>query len=250
MDTIHDEGWIKLHRKSIHSQVFQNEGLWKIWTWCLLRANHEDTWISIRTGKGTTEVFIKRGQFVFGRKSAAKILKMDESTVYKRMRKLENMGNCNTQSNTHYSIVTVLNYELYQGSKNDEVTPKVTPKEHPSNTDKNDKNEKNKNGRSKESDPRVKEFLNYWGESFKRETGQPYPFSYEKDGQLTKDLLKLYSPETLQEITKAFFRDEWCKGKGFDFGLFRKQVGRFISLKGTNPLEQARRELKEFAEGD
>ena len=81
-------------------------------------------------------------------------------------------------------------------------------------------------------------------ETFQKETGQPYPFSYEKDGRLAKDLLKLYSPETLQEITRDFFKDEWCKGKGFDFGLFRKQVGRLLSLKGTNPLEQAKRELR------
>ncbi len=100
MDTINDEGWVKLHRKSIRSQVFQTDGLWKVWTWCLMKANHEDTWVPIITGKGTTEVLVKRGQFVFGRKSAAKALKMDESTIYKRMMKLKNMENCNIQSNT------------------------------------------------------------------------------------------------------------------------------------------------------
>ncbi len=244
MDTTHDEGWIKLHRKSVHSQVFQSDGLWKVWTWCLMKANHEDIWMPVTTGKGTTELLVKRGQFVFGRKSAAKALKMDESTVYKRMMKLKNMGNCNIESNTHCSLVTILNYGLYQGIPHDEVTGKVTPKEHPSNTNKNDKNEKKlKNGRKKESDPRVKEFRNFWGETFQRETGQPYVFSYGKEGSLIQDLLQVHSLETLQDMTKIFFQDERCKQRGLDIGIFKLEINRLIGLKGTNPLKQAKKDL-------
>jgi len=245
VDTIHDEGWVKLHRKSINSQAFQSEGLWKVWTWCLLKANHEDRWVPVKTGKGTTEVFVRRGQFIFGRKTASKALKMDESTVYKRMRKLENIGNCNTQSNTHYSIVTILNYDVYQGSGKDEVTGKVTPKEHPSNTNKNDKNEKNFIGRSqKETDPGVKEFLNYWGETFQKETGQPYVFNFGKEGKLIKDLLQVHSLEALQEMTRAFFKDEQCKRRGLTVGIFFQEINRLFGLKAMSPLEQAKREIR------
>src|SRR5512139_4013203 len=101
MDTINDEGWIKLYRKSIHSQVFQNEGLWKIWTWCLMKANHKDRWVSIKTGRGSSEVLAKRGQFIFGRKSAARDLKMKPSTIHDRMQKLVNMQNLVLNSDTH-----------------------------------------------------------------------------------------------------------------------------------------------------
>jgi hypothetical protein len=244
VDTIHDEGWIKLHRKSMRSQVFQSEGLWKLWSWCLLRANHEDTWIPITTGKGITEVFVKRGQFVFGRKSAAKALKMDESTIYKRMMKLKSMENLNIESNTHYSIVTILNYELYQGSKKGEVTPKVTPKEHPSNTDKNDKNEKKSIGRSKkQTDPRIKEFQTYWGEIFQKEIGQPYTFSFAKEGSLIKNLLTVHDLPTLQKLTKTFFKDEQCKRRGLTIGIFFQEINRLLSLKAMDPLEQAKKDL-------
>lgn len=243
MDTIHDEGWVKLHRKSIRSQVFQTDGLWKVWTWCLMKANHEDTWVPIITGKGTTEVLVKRGQFVFGRKSAAKALKMDESTIYKRMMKLKNMENCNIQSNTHYSIVTILNYDLYQGSEKEEVTGKVTPKEHPSNTNKNYKNEKNNIGRAKkEVDPQVKEFLKYWGETFQEKTGQPYVFNFGKDGKLIKDLFKVHPLKTLQDAVSNFFKDERCKQRGLTIGILYQEINRLVSLKSMNPLEQAKRE--------
>jgi len=65
----------------MRSRVFQNEGLFKIWMWCLLKANHKGQWIIIKTGRGTTEVWIEPGQFIFGRLTAAKELKMKPSTV-------------------------------------------------------------------------------------------------------------------------------------------------------------------------
>lgn len=246
MSTNYEEGWIKLYRKSIDSQVFQNEGLWKIWTWCLLKANHEDRWVPVKTGKGTTEVFVKRGRFIFGRNTAAKELKMVERTVHKRMLKLENMRNCDIQSDTHYSIVTILNYDLYQGSKNEEVTGKGQA----SDTNKNYKNEEINNlGRSKKQpDPRVKELFDYWGETFSRETGQPYVFSYGKEGKLIKALLQVHSSEILQDSISLFFRDEQCQRRGLTIGIFFQEINRLIGLKAMDPLEQARRENRKDLE--
>ena len=245
MNTIHDEGWIKLHRKSIYSQVFPNEGLWKVWTWCLLKANHKENWISIRTGKGMSEVFIKRGQFVFGRKTAAKELKMKPRTVHKRMLKLETMRNCDIQSDTHYSIVTILNYDLYQSPQIEEGTPKGTGKGQPRDTNKNDKNNKNNIGRSKkQTDPRVKDFFEYWGKTFQEKIGQPYVFSFGKEGNLVKNLLQVHSLETLQEMTRVFFRDEQGKRRGLTIGVFFQEINRLLSLKAMDPLEQAKRELR------
>jgi hypothetical protein len=244
VDTTNDEGWIRLHRKIIESQVFQSEGLLKVWIWCLLKANHKDRWVQIKLGRGTTEVFVKRGQFIFGRETAAKELKMVERTVHKRMLKLETMRNCDIQSDTHYSIVTILNYEPYQSSQNREVTGKVTAKGQPRDTNKNDKNEKKYIGRSKNPpDPRVKEFERYWGETFQKETGQPYTFSYGKEGKLLKTLLQVHPIETLQDTAKLFFRDEQCKRRGLTLGIFFQEVNRLVGKEAMNPLEQAKREM-------
>jgi len=129
-----DYTWIGLFRKSRHSRVFQDAYLWKLWTWGLMTASYKDEWVLLKIGKGSTTVFVKRGQFIFGRKSAARILKMKEHTVYKRMLKLESMGNWNIKSNTHYSIVTICNYEFYQRLVIGKGTPKGTAKEQPRNT--------------------------------------------------------------------------------------------------------------------
>jgi len=138
---ISNEGWVPLFRKLLDSQVFQNEGLLKVWIWCLLKATHKEQWVSIRTGKGTTEVHLLPGQFIFGRKTAAKELKMSPSTAWKRITKLKNMQNLNIQSNTHYSIISVANWALYRELQK-KGTGRVTGKEQPRNTYKNVKKEK------------------------------------------------------------------------------------------------------------
>lgn len=136
-----NQGYIKLYRKTLDSRVFGNPGLLKIWIWCLLKANHKGQWVSVKTGKGTTEVWIESGQFIFGRVTAAKKLKMHPETVRKRIHKLKNMGNLTIQSTKQYSIITIANWAFYQGD-NKKVPSKVPGKYQPSTTNKNDKNEK------------------------------------------------------------------------------------------------------------
>ncbi len=100
------------------------------------------------------------------------------------------------------------------------------------------------NGRSKkQTDPRVKEFFNYWEEIFQKKTGQPYVFSFGKDGDLIKNLLSVHDLPTLQDVAKTFFKDEQCKRRGLTIGIFFQEINRLLSQKVMNPLEQTKREL-------
>jgi hypothetical protein len=145
------EGWIKLHRQIIDSPVFAHQTALKIWIWCLCKANHSGKSFPISTGKGETIVSIERGQFIFGRFKAEDELGINGSTVYKWMHKFsDEMDMINIESNTHYSIITILNFNDFQDLESNKVTTKeqpsnnqVTTKEQPSNTYKNDKNDKN-----------------------------------------------------------------------------------------------------------
>jgi len=143
MDESENQGWIKLHRKSIHSCVWQNAYLWQLWSYCLLKATHKPMWVSVKTGRGFTEIQLQPGQFIFGRFAAAKDLKTTPSSTYKRLQKLKKLGNINTQNMTHFTLITVNNWDLYQNQENESNT-QVAPKEHPSSTNKNIKNIKNK----------------------------------------------------------------------------------------------------------
>ena len=243
MDTIHDEGWIKLYRKIINSQVFQSKGLLKVWIWCLLRANHKDSWVPFQTGRGTSQVFIRRGQFIFGRKKAAKELKMPGRTVDYQIAKLNRMRNLATQVATHYSIITILNYELYQGLDNKELPGTLPGICQPIATNNNNKNEKNKIGRSKkQTDPRVKEFMDHWRESFCQKTGQPYVPSFGKEGKLIQQMLTVHSLEKLEEMLEVFFHDEQCKRRGFTVAIFFQEINRLVARKELDPLEEAKRQ--------
>ena len=124
------DGWIKSWRKLLDSRVFKNAELLKVWIWCLHKASHKQRWVSIKTGRGHTEVEIKPGQFIFGRFKASEELHMKPSSVRDRMRKLADLSNLTIQPDTHWSIVTICNWDRYQ---NDESDPRQATR-HPTDT--------------------------------------------------------------------------------------------------------------------
>lgn len=109
-----DGGWIKLHRKLLEGRIFQDPALLKVWVWCLLKANHCESWVPVRTGRGDTTILVKRGEFLFGRNSAGIELDMPATTVRDRMRVLCTHDAIALKPVTHFSIVTIINYDSYQ----------------------------------------------------------------------------------------------------------------------------------------
>ena len=107
------DGWIKLHRKLIENPIFQKEELLQLFIYCLLKANHEPNKI-IFNGK---EMVVEKGQFITGREVLAKDLNKKPITTYKRLKILENLQILNIKSNNKFSLVTVVNYGLYQSVK-------------------------------------------------------------------------------------------------------------------------------------
>lgn len=145
-----DNGFIKLYRQLLCSEIFASQIGLKIWIWCLLKANYVERFIPVKVGRGETTVKVERGSFLFGRFMAEEELNIDGSTVYKWIKKLEDMGMVEVQSSSHYSIVTICKYEEYQQQENEEVaaiqqqsSKQVATKEQPRSTTKNVKNIKN-----------------------------------------------------------------------------------------------------------
>jgi len=128
-----NRGYFKTWRKITESAVFQNEGLLKVFIWCLAKAAYKDAFVTVRTGRGISEVKIVPGSFLFGRHSASKELHMSPSTVWKRILKLKKLEILNIESNSHYSIIYIINWPFYQADieKGDiESDRQVTGKEH------------------------------------------------------------------------------------------------------------------------
>lgn len=108
------EGWIKLHRELLESPIFQNEKLFKVFVWCLLKANPSpNRWQGIE---------IQAGQFVTSLSRLVAETGLSQKTIRNALRKLEKMGELVTQKSRAYTIITICNYESYQGDTTDEGT--------------------------------------------------------------------------------------------------------------------------------
>lgn len=140
------EGWIKLYRSLLQSHIFENEKLLKVWTWCLLKATHCERIQQV----GRQQVLLKPGQFVTGRHKASVELGLPPSTVWEYLKILEADNTINIKSNNKFSIVTVVNWALYQyeeensdNKSNNTSNSKSTTNRQQIDTNKNIKNDKN-----------------------------------------------------------------------------------------------------------
>jgi len=139
-------GYIKLWRKSLDSGLLKNSNLWAFWCWCLLKASHKEMKIMV----GYQEINLLPGEFIFGRKKAARELKMSERTVRTCLKTLENIENVTTKATNKFTMVSVINWGSYQSDNNttaqqidQQVTNNRPTSDQQVTTNKNDKNVKN-----------------------------------------------------------------------------------------------------------
>ncbi len=103
-------GWIKLYRSIQDDPIFSNEKLLKVWIWCLLKATYK----SHEQLVGKQTVHLNSGQFITGRHAAGKELNMAPSTAWDYLIFLQNNDSINIKSNNKFSVITVVNWGLYQ----------------------------------------------------------------------------------------------------------------------------------------
>jgi hypothetical protein len=121
-------GWVNLWRKILYNEVFASADLLRMFVWCLLSASHTTHHVPAKTGRGGTVATIGRGQFMYGRNSAADKLGLAPSTVDRRMKRLERMKAITIQPDSHFSIVTVCNWDRYQGTAGEIEHPTGHPR--------------------------------------------------------------------------------------------------------------------------
>ena len=141
-----NNGYVKLYRQLLVSPVFQNEGLLKVWIWCLLKATHKGKDEII----GFQKIHLDPGQFVSGRKKDSQVLGITESAFYRRINALKKMEMLSLNTNNRFSVITIENWEKYQNAYDSyeqgfaqQMDNKWTADEQQMNTNKNVKNVKN-----------------------------------------------------------------------------------------------------------
>lgn len=78
-------------------------------------------------------------------------------------------------------------------------------------------------------------FLTYFGDLWTQKVGngKTYPCAFGKEGEIIKDLLKIYSFEELSALARRFFEldDDWLRDKGYTIGIFKTQLPKLIAGK-------------------
>jgi biotin operon repressor len=119
------QGYIKLYRSLIHWEWFTDQNTFRLFIYCLLRANYTDNqWRGIE---------VNRGSFITSLSTLAQETNMTKQQVRTAINKLQATGELTQKSHSKYSVITINNYELYQDS-NTQTNTQVTRKQHDSNT--------------------------------------------------------------------------------------------------------------------
>ena len=145
------QGWVKLHRKICNSFVWTNADQLKLWLLILMKASH-DNHRFLFNGK---QVDVSSGQLVTGRDALAfefndgvsRDHRVVARTLWRWVKQFEKEQMLSIKSNSQYSVITVINYGIYQESDH-QVSIDCPSSVHQVSTYKNLKNEENINTRA------------------------------------------------------------------------------------------------------
>ena len=135
-----NNGWVKLHRKFIDWEWFDDSKMVHLYLYCLLKANHKpNKWHGIN---------IESGQFISSRDKISADLPLSVQQVRTCLNKLKSTGEITIKTTQKYSMISITNWESYQ-EDNQQPNQQVTNKQPASNqqvtTNKNDNNEEKVN---------------------------------------------------------------------------------------------------------
>jgi len=135
-----DTGYIRLARKIFEWEWWGDPITLEVFIWCILRANWKEGKF-----KGQT---IPRGSFVTSRGTGAAECRLSQQTWRTAIKHLISTNEITIKSTKQYTLITVVNYEVYQsdGEKlTNELTNDLTSNQPTTNQDIKKKKGKNKN---------------------------------------------------------------------------------------------------------
>lgn len=133
-------GWVKLHRKIVDWEWYQDDKVFRVFLHLLLTANHEE-----KKWQGKT---IGRGQKITSYAHLAHDTGLSVRSIRTAISKLQMTGEVTYQNELKYSLITINNWDSYQvtDKQNDTLTDKVATSKRQANDNKQElkelKNEK------------------------------------------------------------------------------------------------------------
>lgn len=102
------EGYIKLYRQFLYWEWYNDINTLRLFLHLLLNASH-------KTFKASGQN-LSAGQLITGRKKLADELKMSEREIRTALEHLKRTGEIDQQTTSQYSIITIKNWNSYQGN--------------------------------------------------------------------------------------------------------------------------------------
>lgn len=135
-----ERGWVKIYRKIQDNPFWDEKPFTKGQAWIdlLLLSNHKDNFFFVRGIK----VEVKRGQVGWSEVRLADKWGWSRTKLRGFLKHLENEGQIEQQKNNVSLLITIRNFEEYQG-KEQQKNSRKTAERQQKDTNKNEKNEKN-----------------------------------------------------------------------------------------------------------
>jgi len=100
------QGWICVHRKLLDWEWFEDHNTFRLFVYLMLKANHKDNkW------KG---IVIKRGQHLTSLDALCVGTGLTKSKIRTSLKKLKSTGDIAHETNNQHTVITMINYNLYQ----------------------------------------------------------------------------------------------------------------------------------------
>jgi hypothetical protein len=126
-----DGGWVKVYRQLENERVFHDPHLWQLYCYLLFKARHQPGAVSLQVAGNTTTVKLEVGQLIVGRNRLGEELNCNPTTAWDRLKRLEGFGMITVESDSHKSVVSIVNYQGSQYVEPVDVDKQVTAKRQP-----------------------------------------------------------------------------------------------------------------------
>lgn len=234
-------GWIKIHRQIQNCLIWDDKpfNMASAWIDLLLLANHKDK----ETIFDKKPILVKRGQRITSVRELSERWGWGKDKTLRFLRLLESEKMIVKESDSRKTLLTIVNYGVYQDCETENETVIRTLTGQSQATNKNDKNDKNNNIRSNSDD------LN--------ETEKPKKktkLTEEENEELVKNFEIIYNsyPKKVGKASGFKVYKQWLNGRNIDgtkIKLTNKQMWNAIA-KYKHYIEKEEMELQYIKQFD
>ena len=199
-------GWIKIHRQIQNCLIWDDKpfNMASAWIDLLLLANHKDK----ETIFDKKPILVKRGQRITSVRELSARWGWGKDKTLRFLRLLESEKMIVKESDSRRTLLTIVNYGIYQDCENENETVIRTLTGQSQATNKNDKNDKNNNIHSNSDD------LNETEKPKKNKT----KLTEEENEELVKNFEIIYNsyPKKVGKASGFKVYKQWLNGRNID----------------------------------